>query len=76
MAKTHLTHRFSPEAIAIIVAHQQQLTHDRNSEVDRSEALEDIILSFPKKPLLQGIFRRRRPAPDPLAQSLEVFTHG
>lgn len=69
-----MTFRLSDEAISVIGAHQGELSVVNRREVDRTEALEDIILKFPKKLNLGNLFRRKKHAPDPQTPSLEVFT--
>ena len=71
-----MTFRLSDEALAVIVAHQADLTTVKGKEVDRTETLEDLILNPPQKLSLSNFFHRRKPAPDPQTKPLEVFTHG
>jgi hypothetical protein len=74
MGRTHLTFRLRDEAIAIIVARQNDLSAVQHREVDRTEALEDLILNPPQKLRVSNFFRRKKLAPDPQTRSLEVFT--
>lgn len=76
MGRTHLTFRLGDESIAVIVAHQAALTVIKQRLIDRTEALEDLILNPPQKLSLSNFFHRRKPAPDPQTKPLEVFTHG
>jgi hypothetical protein len=61
MGRTHLTFRLSDEAIFVIAAHQAALMTLHQRDIDRTEALEDIILKFEQKPTfsLSRIFRSK-----------------
>lgn len=69
-----MTFRLSDEAIAVIVARQNELSLVQHRKVDRTEALEDLILNPPQKLSLSNFFHRKKLAPDPQTCSLEVFT--
>lgn len=51
MGTTHLTFRFSDEALAVLQKHQADLSCHFGRKVDRTQALEDIIIKFDSKPV-------------------------
>jgi hypothetical protein len=76
--KTHLSFRFSDEALLVIHLHQEDLSKVKQKPVDRTEALEDIILNFRPQnanSLVNAVKRvfHRRPTADPNTKPLEVF---
>jgi hypothetical protein len=74
--KTHVNFRLSDSALLVLQLHQEDLVRVKQRAVDRTEALEDILLTFrPQTSVLAQIKRAvcRKPATDPYTKPLEAF---
>lgn len=72
-----MTFRLTDEAIAVIRTHQAALTVIKQRPVDRTEAVEDLILNPPQKLSLSHFFHRKQDRRQDDAQGmkpLEAFT--